>query len=471
MESRGTMKRQMLRTTLLSSLLLVLFACASPMKKVQVSNKFAANDRLPSLKVAILPLNGKMDGAKFFREALHAALMDTGLNISEKFVVDGIIKKKEWNTPEKLFAIPPQKLGEAFGADALLYGKVTRWNKYYAIIHSTLVVGLELKLVDARTGELLWRGQQVEREFEGLVKIPTGIISAMVNPLFFIGEKSNLDALASKVARNITESLRKPYAIKEVDKLEQTIVIASADEYIKKMEENHVVKEIYPVEEALVDDNLPSPESTSPDFIKTAKAEEKDVFLSNPEKPSEVEERNDVASIPKRSSVTSESGETTTTIRQENRPTGLEQERPKSIGTTAQLPKKNIAKKTKLYRFKVQRPPTNDIKSASLKTAGSADKKAPISKPSKTIPEKKNIYTIQVGAFQSRNSANVLIEKLKRKGYDSFIAMARIGKKLWYKVQVDQFKSKSKAILYAKKLRKKEKLQYFITKTDATPSA
>ncbi len=49
--------------------------------------------------------------------------------------------------------------------------------------------------------------------------------------------------------------------------------------------------------------------------------------------------------------------------------------------------------------------------------------------------------------------------------------MARIGKKMWYKVQVDQFKSKSKAILYAKKLRKKEKLQYFITKTDATPSA
>lgn len=414
MKSTGTKKRQLLRMTILSCLSLVLFACATPVKKVQVSNKFAANDRLPSLKVAILPLNGKQDGAEFFREALHAALTDTSLNISEKFVVDGIIKKNGWNTPEKLFAIPPQKLGEAFGADALLYGKVTRWNKYYAIIHSTLVVGLELKLVDARTGELLWRGEQVDREFEGLIKIPTGIISAFVNPLLFVGQKSNLDALASKVARNITESLRKPSEIKEVDKINQTIIIASANEYIKKIEENNVVTEINPVEEVLVDDSLspaeleeipslkddyPSLEGTRSDFIKTAKAAERDVPSSKPEKQPELQE------------------------------------------------------------------------TKSLKTEKSADKKTKTSKPDKIYPDKNNIYTIQVGAFQSRNHAKSLIEKLKRKGYNSFIAMARIGKKMWYKVQIDRFQDKKKAILYARKLLEKEKLSYFITKTDIAPPA
>ncbi len=414
MQSTGKKKRQILRMTLLSCLLLVLFACATPVKKIQVSNKFVANDRLPSLKVAILPLNGKQDGAKFFREALHAALMDTGLNISEKFVVDGIIKKNGWNTPKKLFAIPPQKLGEAFGADALLYGKVTRWNKYYAIIHSTLVVGLELKLVDTRTGELLWRGKQVDREFEGLIKIPTGIISAIMNPLIFIGQKSNLDALASKVARNITESLRKPYEIKEADKINQTIIIASASEYIKKIEENNPVTEINPLEEVLVDnsippvefedlpsleDDYPSLEGIRSDFIKTAEAAEQDVPLPKLEKQLELQE------------------------------------------------------------------------TKSLKTEKTADKKTKTSKPAKISPDKNNIYTIQVGAFQSRNYAKSLIEKLKRKGYNSFIAMARIGKKMWYKVQIDRFQDKKKAILSAKKLRKKEKLPYFITKTDATPPA
>jgi hypothetical protein len=98
LESRGKETRQILLKVFLSCLLLVLFACASPMKKVQVSSKFVANNRLPVLKLAILPLNGKIEGAEFFREALHAALIDTEMNISEKFVVDGIIKKNGWNT-------------------------------------------------------------------------------------------------------------------------------------------------------------------------------------------------------------------------------------------------------------------------------------------------------------------------------------------------------------------------------------
>jgi len=449
LESIGKKTRQISLKVPLSFLLLVLFACASPMKKVQVSSKFVSNNRLPVLKLAILPLNGEIEGTEFFREALHAALMDTEMNISEKFVVDGVIKKNGWNTSEKLFAIPPQKLGEALGADALLYGKVTKWNKYYAIIHSTLVAGLELKLVDARTGELLWRGQRVDREFEGLIKIPTGIIraiadpisgiiSTIADPIFFVSKKSNLDALASKVAKDITESLRKPYTLKKVDKMDQKIIISSAVEYIKKIEENNATMEINPLKEVLVDgsippveledipsleDDYPSLKAIRPNFIKTAEAAEKYLHLSKPEKQPELQEASDVAPMPGDSSVTS------------------------------------------------QKQSSNNIKSASLKTEKSADKKTKTSKPAKISPDKKNIYTIQVGAFQSRNHAKSLIEKLKRKGYNSFIAMARIGKKMWYKVQIDHFQDKKKAVLYAKKLRKIEKLLYFITKTEAAPPA
>jgi cell division septation protein DedD len=397
------------------------------MKKVQVSSKFVANNRLPVLKLAILPLNGEIEGAEFFREALHAALMDTEMKISEKFVVDGIIKKNAWNTSQKLFAIPPQKLGEALGADALLYGKVTKWNKYYAIIHSTLVAGLELKLVDTRTGELLWRGQRVDREFEGLIKIPTGIIraiadpisgiiSTIADPIFFVSKKSNLDALASKVAKDITESLRKPYTLKKVDKMDQKIIISSAVEYIKKIEENNATMEINPLKEVLVDGSIPPVE------LEDIPSLEDDYPSLEAIRP-ELQETNDVAPMPGDSSVTS------------------------------------------------QKQSSNDIKSASLKTEKSADKKTKTSKPAKISPDKKNIYTIQVGAFQSRNHAKSLIEKLKRKGYNSFITMARIGKKMWYKVQIDHFQDKKKAVLYAKKLRKKEKLLYFITKTDAAPPA
>ena len=421
---QGTEKRQIAPWIVIGCLLALLTACTTPIKKIQISNKFAANDKLPSLKLAILPLNGKKEGAEFFREALHATLMDTGLNISEKFVVDGIIKKNGWNTPEQLFAIPPQKLGEALGADALLYGKVTKWNKYYAIIHSTLVVGLELKLVDARTGELLWTGEQLDNKFEGLIKIPTGIISAIVSPLIFVGEKSHLNSLASKVAKEITESLRKPYEIKEEDKMDQTITIASAHEYIKKIEENNSVTDVNSIKKEFVDDGLSPLESLATNVVKTAKAEEKNQKLSEPESSRpELEETNDAVIV------------------------------------------------TEPLLVASQRLPLNETNLASLKAAESTAKSVKMSKPENNFQHKKNIYTIQVGAFKSQNYAKALIEKLKKKGYNSFIAMARIGKKMWYKVHIERFKDKSKAVLYAKKLQLKEKLSYFITRTDTAPPA
>lgn len=252
---RKTTKRQILQLVFLSCLLIVLSACATPIKKIQISNKFAEKEKLSQLRVAILPLEGKQEAVKFFRKALHVNFMNAGFNVVEKFIVDGVLKKNGWNNPDRFLAIPPQKLGEALGADALLYGNVTKWSKFYAIIHSTLTVGLKLKLVDARTGELLWAGEQLDREFEGVLKIPTGIISIITGPLLFAGEQDNLNDLANKVARNITESLRKPFEIKDEYKMDRKIVIASAEEYIKKIE-NNSNKEVNPVKKTLADNRF-----------------------------------------------------------------------------------------------------------------------------------------------------------------------------------------------------------------------
>ncbi|MDP6625833.1 MAG: DUF799 family lipoprotein, partial [Nitrospinota bacterium] len=383
-----------MRWILLSCLMTILTACATPMNRLQVSSNFATKDKLPPLKLVILPLEGKHEGAEFFREALHTTLMDTELNISEKFLVDKALKKNGWSSPKELLPIPPQKLGEAFGADALLYGKVTKWSKYYAIIHSTLVVGLELKLVDARTGEILWTGEELDREFEGIVKIPTGIISAFANPLIFVGEKSNLNSLAAKVARNITESLRKPYTIKEENKMDEKIVVASAKEYVKQIEENSSAAQINHDEDIFIDNDFsslviediperenvgPSPESIKSDFIKTVEEMERDVPLPETKKQLELQETDSIVNMPE--------------------------------------------------------PPSAAAKKPLRDKTNSASRK-------KITPVAGNSYTIQVGAFQSRKYANALIEKLKKKGYKSFIAMAKIGKKEWFKVHVDRFKDR-----------------------------
>lgn len=406
-------KNQFFKPPFLCCFLVFIAACATPLQKTQVSKKFLLNrEKLPSLKIAILPVEGKQEEAKFLRSAFHASFMDSGLNIVERFIVDGALEKKSWNDPEKFLEIPPQKLGETLGADALLYCKVTRWSKFYAILYSSLTVGLELKLVDARTGELLWANEQVDREFEGLFKIPFGILSAAISPMVFVAKKENLNNLANKLVKNITESLIKPGTKKE-EKMVGPVVVASAKEYVLKMENNPIIGVNSDIKVAANSGFNALENLTGSTVIKEGSL--RNITVEEPETP------------------------------------------PLAILTGEPL---------------FSEDPPDRVKSASLKTTKAQRKDLKQTNLHNTPAGKhERIFTVQVGAFLHKSRAQVLTKKLQQKGHGAFIALAKFGEKLWYRVQIDRFRDREKAMLYASKFHKKEKLSYFITTTNAPLSA
>jgi hypothetical protein len=55
-------------------------------------------------------------------------------------------------------AIPPAKLREIFGADAVLYTKITEYGARYQVVSSEVAVAAQARLVDLRTGTELWNG-------------------------------------------------------------------------------------------------------------------------------------------------------------------------------------------------------------------------------------------------------------------------------------------------------------------------
>ena len=77
------------------------------------------------------------------------------------------------------------------------------------------------------------------------------------------------------------------------------------------------------------------------------------------------------------------------------------------------------------------------------------------------ISSKKQLYTVQVGAYKTKAHARKLERSLKRKGYDVFIT--RNGKNI-YRVQIDRFESKEDAIKLADRIEIKEKLKNFVTR-------
>ena len=51
----------------------------------------------------------------------------------------------------------PTRLGEMFGADAILYVRLVHWEAKYMLISTTLTVEMEAELKSAKTGQSLWK--------------------------------------------------------------------------------------------------------------------------------------------------------------------------------------------------------------------------------------------------------------------------------------------------------------------------
>ena len=78
--------------------------------------------------------------------------------------IDRILQKEELDSWEKIKSYSPQRLGKLLQADALIFGQVTNFDYYYAFLYSQLAVGLSMEMVDARSGEILWKVQDARRD-------------------------------------------------------------------------------------------------------------------------------------------------------------------------------------------------------------------------------------------------------------------------------------------------------------------
>ncbi len=89
-----------------------------------------------------------------------------------------------------------------------------------------------------------------------------------------------------------------------------------------------------------------------------------------------------------------------------------------------------------------------------------------ISPPSDIYPSefsKKQVYSIQVGAFANERNAVSLVDKLKQKGYKSFILrQSRPGGKILHKVLIGKFDRRKEALESSRILLQKQGIETFI---------
>jgi hypothetical protein len=139
------------------SALSLLAACAHP---VQRPDYTAFKKSQPRSILVLPPVNDTSDVKATFgllsQETLPLA--EAGYYVIPVAPMEETFKYNGLTNATDIQAVSPAKLQDIFGADAALYTKVSQYGSVYQVIDSTTVVTASAKLVDLKTGDVLWQG-------------------------------------------------------------------------------------------------------------------------------------------------------------------------------------------------------------------------------------------------------------------------------------------------------------------------
>ena len=107
-------------------------------------------------------------------------LAEAGYYVLPVALVDETFKQNGIQTAAQAHEISPNKLREVFGADAAVYIKVTRYGTSFKVLSSETRVDVEARIVDLRSGDLLWSGRAFATSAEQNQQTPGGLVGLLV---------------------------------------------------------------------------------------------------------------------------------------------------------------------------------------------------------------------------------------------------------------------------------------------------
>lgn len=136
--------------------------------------------------LAILPFAhpaGKQEGALVLRQTLFGSLFSSQFRLIDNLAVERAMKRLGVPLSGRYSESQVRAVGQALGADLVLTGEVTRWDRTYMAVQSTISTGLKVSLLDAATGARVAGVEDKISRSKGLAGIPTGIGAAVLAPI------------------------------------------------------------------------------------------------------------------------------------------------------------------------------------------------------------------------------------------------------------------------------------------------
>ena len=143
---------------LLCLLVVVLAGCAGAPIKKDLSAFNAAAPR----SILVVPAVNKsldVDAPNYLLSTLTVPLAEKGFYVFPVNTAKFVLEQEGFYEGEQIHQQPPATLAALFGADAILYVTIKRWDAQYAFIATTVTVEFDYRMV-GKDGAELWQANQ-----------------------------------------------------------------------------------------------------------------------------------------------------------------------------------------------------------------------------------------------------------------------------------------------------------------------
>jgi len=134
----------------------VIGACTAPQLKKDYT-KFRAADPRSILILPVVNNTVDVDAPLYFFSTVAVPVAERGYYGFPVNLVRGVMNEEGLSDANMVHAADPAVLGGLFGADAILYITIEKWETQYLLISATTIVSFTYVLKSGRTGEELWR--------------------------------------------------------------------------------------------------------------------------------------------------------------------------------------------------------------------------------------------------------------------------------------------------------------------------
>jgi len=136
-----------------------LSACVSPTIVTKESEFPGMYNEKPRSLLIMPPMNlsTASDAKDYYATTVEMPIAFQGYYVFPYEITSEVLKQQGVYDSELVYDIPLNKFYEYFGADAVLFTKIQKWDVSYLVLASDLTVSIDAEIKSTKTSEVLWK--------------------------------------------------------------------------------------------------------------------------------------------------------------------------------------------------------------------------------------------------------------------------------------------------------------------------